>query len=72
MKVTLWLSEPLMPVTVMAYVPGLVDEDVETVSVEVAELPDATVTVDWLNVIEGPEGEDMSERVTFPEKPLRP
>jgi len=56
----------------MVYVPGLVDEDVETVSVEVAELPDATVTVDWLNVIEGPEGEDMPERLTFPEKPLRP
>jgi len=71
-KVTLWLSEPLVPVTVMVYAPGLVEEDVETVNVEVAEPPDATGTVDWLNVIEGPEGEDMPERVTFPEKPLRP
>ena len=42
--VAVWLSEPLVPVTVMVYVPALVPVGTVIDSLDVADPPDATVS----------------------------
>ena len=63
-----WTSEPLVPATVTVYVP---DVEEETVSVEVADPPEARVTLVGLRDGVSPAGEAEAESDTVPEKPPR-
>src|SRR5713226_5391823 len=63
-----WDSEPLVPVTVTVYLPGVEEE---TLSVDEAEPPEDRVTLVGLSDTARPDGEADAESVTVPENPLR-
>lgn len=63
--------DPLVPLTLTLNVPDGVEDVVETVSVEVADVPEERVTLMELNDGVGPEGETPVAKLTVPLKPLR-
>jgi len=75
-KLTEWVMEPTVAVTVTVYVPGVVKSDVETMRVEVAvpsaanvTLPGFTETVGQIRI--RPDDVIDALRLAVPERPLR-
>lgn len=64
-------KEPTAPVTLIVYVPIGVEDWVETVRIDVVVPPDERLTLEGLSEADGPEGEDVADSVTVPEKPFR-
>ena len=67
-SMTWWDNEPMKPVTVTLYLPGSVAVVDEMVSIEVAVLPGARVTLDGERESERPGDDAEGDRLTVPEK----
>ena len=75
-KLTEWVTEPIVAVTVTVYVPGVVKSEVQIVNVEVAVPSAASATLLGLTETVGhmktkPEEEIDALRLAVPESPLR-
>jgi len=75
-KLTEWVTEPIVAVTVTVYVPGVVKREVEIVNVDVAVPSAANVTVPGLTEPVGqtrtrPDDEIDGLRLADPDRPLR-
>ena len=66
-----WDKDPLVPVTVMVYVPVGVEDRVVTVRVEAPLEPDARVVLEGLSETDGPDGDAAAERFVVPVKLFR-
>lgn len=64
-----WVIEPLVPTTLMSYVPGLAETLAVRLKVEVVEPPAEGVTGDWLNDGITPDGRSEQLRDTGELKP---
>ncbi len=65
-----WAKVPLVPVTVMLYLPDAVEAKVVTFKVEVPEPPKESGRRPGLKENVGPEGDELAESETVPEKPV--
>jgi hypothetical protein len=65
-----WEDPPLLPVTVRAYTPAVVDEGTSIVKMEEPDPPAGTRTLFGLSATEGPKGKTEPDSSTVFEKPL--